>query len=186
MERNFLKGLGIADEAIEKIMAENGKDIEGLKATQTTAQTTIADLQKQIKDRDTQLDTLKKSSGDNEALKQQISTLQEQNKTKQTEFDTKLKQVKLDALLETRLMKEGAVNTKAVRALLDPSKISLDGDNLIGIDDQLKSLKETEKWAFGAPTKVQTALETGSPVKTDMDDVSKAFYAKNPDLKPTE
>ena len=35
--------------------------------------------------------------------------------------------------------------------MLDSSKISLDGDNLIGIDEQLKVLKENEKWAFAEP-----------------------------------
>lgn len=32
MKRDFLESLGIASEAIDKIMAENGKDIEGAKA----------------------------------------------------------------------------------------------------------------------------------------------------------
>ena len=32
MKRDFLESLGIASEAIDKIMAENGKDIEGIKA----------------------------------------------------------------------------------------------------------------------------------------------------------
>ena len=81
MKREFLKELGLADEAIEKIMAENGKDINELKTAGTAAQTTIADLQKQISDRDKQLETLKKSSGDNEALQAQITELQAANKT---------------------------------------------------------------------------------------------------------
>ena len=32
MKRDFLKELGIAEEAIDKIMAENGRDIEAAKA----------------------------------------------------------------------------------------------------------------------------------------------------------
>ena len=32
MKREFLKELGIEDEVIDKIMDENGKDIEGLKS----------------------------------------------------------------------------------------------------------------------------------------------------------
>ena len=59
-----------------------------------------------------------------------------------------MKQLKIDSLLEARLMKEGAVNTKAVRALLDTTKITIDGENLVGIDDQLTGLKESDKWAF--------------------------------------
>lgn len=91
MKREFLKELGLADEAIEKIMSENGKDINELKTASTTAQTTIADLQKQISDRDKQLETLKKSSGDNEALQAQITELQVANKTAKAEYDAQVK-----------------------------------------------------------------------------------------------
>ena len=48
-------------------------------------------------------------------------------------------------------MSEGAVDTRAVRALLDMSKIHLDGDNLIGADEQISALKKDKAWAF--PTK---------------------------------
>jgi len=109
--------------------------------------------------------------------------LQTANTTAQTDFDTKLKQIKLDSALETRLIKEGAVNTKAVKALLNIDKISMDGDNLIGLDEQLTPLKEAEKWAFGEAQPVSTALPHGNPVATDLSDVEKAFMAKNPDIK---
>lgn len=97
MKREFLKEFGLADDAIEKIMAENGKDINELKTASTTAQTTIADLQKQIGDRDKQLETLKKSSGDNEALQTQITELQTANKTAKAEYEEKLKQLKVES-----------------------------------------------------------------------------------------
>lgn len=114
----------------------------------TAAETAKKQLEEQLKERNAQLETLKKSAGDNETLKAEIAKLQQANTTAQAEFDAKLKTAQLDYQLEARLMKEGAINTKAVKALLDSSKISLDGENLIGIDDQLKTLKEKEKWAF--------------------------------------
>lgn len=56
MERKFLESLGIEKEAIDKIMAENGKDIEAQKAltaaeTQkvTAANNTIKQLQDAVK-----------------------------------------------------------------------------------------------------------------------------------------
>ena len=49
-------------------------------------------------------------------------------------------------------MNAGAVNITAVGALLDMSKISLDEKgNLVGADEQIKALKETQKWAFIQP-----------------------------------
>lgn len=110
MKREFLKELGLADEAIEKIMAENGKDINELKTAGTTAQTTIADLQKQIGDRDKQLETLKKSSGDNEALQTQIAELQAANKTAKAEYEDKLKQLKVESEIGEVLAGKAFVN----------------------------------------------------------------------------
>ena len=149
MERKFLKDLGLADEAIEKIMAENGKDINGLKAASEASKTTLADLQKQISERDKQLETLKKSSGDNEALKKQISDLQTANKTTKAEYEANLKKVTLGNKIDFALLGARAKNTKAVRALLDESKISLDGENVLGLKEQLEQVRKENPYLFG-------------------------------------
>jgi len=176
MERKFLEDLGLEKEAIDKIMAENGNDINAQKKLTeaetgklTTANDTIKGLQ----------DAVKKFDGvDVEKLKGDITTLQ-------TKYDTDLKQTKRDFSLENRLIKEGAVNTKAVKALLDLDKISLDGDNLIGLDEQLKPLKESEKWAFGTVQQPNPpAPVAGAPAQVDLsalpDDqyFAKAFETK--------
>lgn len=106
-------------------------------------------LDGQIKDRDKQLETLKKSSGDNEALKQQITELQTANETAKSEYEANLKKITLDSKLETALLGARAKNTKAVRALLDESKISLDGDNVLGLDTQIEALKKDSAYLFG-------------------------------------
>lgn len=143
MKTEDLKAQGLTDEQIKYIMAENGKDIEAEKAKikvetekLTKANETIKSLQ----------ETVKKFDGvDVEKLKKDLADAE-------TKYNTELSAIKLNYALEARLAKEGAVNSKAVKALLDKSKISLDGDNLIGIDEQLKVLKEKEKWAFTQPT----------------------------------
>lgn len=168
MERKFLKDLGLADDAIEKVMTENGKDINELKSAGETAKTTLADLQKQISDRDKQLDTLKKSSGDNEALKKQITDLQEANKTAKTDYEANLKKVTLDSKVETALLGAKAKNTKAVRALLDESKISLDGDNVLGLNEQVEKLKTDAAYLFGdAQTQNPPPPAKGEPPKPE-------------------
>ena len=168
MERKFLKDLGLADDVIEKVMAENGKDINELKSAGETAKTTLADLQKQIKDRDKQLEALKTSSGDNEALKKQITDLQAANKTAKTEYDANLKKIALDGKVETALLGAKAKNPKAVRALLDESKISLDGENVLGLADQLAALQKSDAYLFGdARTQNPPPPVDGDPSKLD-------------------
>ena len=138
-------GNAYTEEIDKKVSAEIGKgfisrtDFNTLNETKKT-------LEGQLADRDKQLEELKKA--DPEKLQAEITRLQGENTATKEKLEADLKAVKLNFALESKLAKEGAVNTKAVRALLDSSKISLDGENLIGVDEQLKTLKETERWAF--------------------------------------
>lgn len=91
---------------------------------------------------------------DAKELQNEIAHLQDENKKAQESYAAALKQVKLDSALDSKLLAAKAVNVRAVKALLDHEKISLDGDNLLGVDEQLKQLKEKEKWAFA---------DTGTP-----------------------
>lgn len=118
----------------------------------TTLETTHNDLKTQLTDRDKQLETLKAAAGDNEKLKQEIIRLQGVNTQAITDAEAKVKQMQLDHSIDAALIKAGAVNTTAVKALLDGSKLSLDTNgNLIGADEQIKGLQEKEKWAFTQP-----------------------------------
>ncbi len=139
MERKFLEDLKIEKETIDKIMAENGKDIEVEKAKTTaeankltTASQTIKNLQ----------DTVKKFDGvDVEKLKTDVSTWE-------TKYNTDLSKLKLEYALESALVTGKAKNTKAVKALLDVDKIKLDGDKLLGLEDQLTELKKKDAYLF--------------------------------------
>lgn len=91
-------------------------------------------------------------------LQAEISRLKQENEA----AEQKYQQALLDHAVESRLMSEGAVDVRAVRALLDMSKIRLDGDNLIGADEQISALKKEKAWAF--PTKESKAPEINGAV----------------------
>lgn len=152
MKRDFLKELELDDEVIGKIMAEHGKTVNSIKeqADQVDGlNSQIEDYKQQIKDRDKQLEDLKKQSGDNQELKDQIKQMEKDNQQVQDDLNQKLEQQKKESKLELALKDAQARNPKAVKALLDSDKISLDGDNLIGLEDQLKGLKESDAYLFG-------------------------------------
>ncbi len=137
-----------SDDIDKKVSEEIGKAFVS-RADFNTKNEEAKTLKNQLAERDTQLEELKKV--DAAGLQAKITELQTANTDAQKKYDADLKAAKLDFALETHLVKEGAVNTKAVRALLDASKISLDGENLVGLDEQLKALKEKETWAFSPP-----------------------------------
>lgn len=127
---------------------------------------TKKDLERQIADRDGQLETLKKAAGDSETLRQQIGDLQAKNKTAAEDYARSLK----DYALESRLKADGAVNVKAVRALLDESKIAFQNGELIGYDEAVKPAK-AESWAFAQQTPPSGA--GGNPPADDVDNKPK-------------
>lgn len=102
-----------------------------------------------VKERDKQLETLKASTGDVEALKNQIATLQTENATAAKAHEAEIKSLKIDTAVELALSAAKAKNVKAVKALLDLDKAELDADGTVkGLADQIKKLAEAPDSGF--------------------------------------
>lgn len=139
MKTEFLKELGLNEEQVKAVMAENGKDIEAEKTKAGEAQKQLETANNTIKELQ---DAAKKFDGaDPEALKKQISDLQ-------AKYDKDLAATKTASALEVALMKAGAKNVKAVKALLNEADIKLDGDKLLGLEAQLEALKKENDFLF--------------------------------------
>lgn len=152
MNREELKSLGLTDEQIDKVMAAHGQVVNATKQELQTVTTDRDNLKQQLSDRDTQLTNLKKEVKDNEELTNRITQLEQDNKTTKTDYEEKLKQQAFEHKLESTLSGAKVKNIKAVKALLDLDSIKLDGDKLLGLDDQLNSLKEKESYLFEQET----------------------------------
>lgn len=153
-------GDAYTEETDKKVSEQIGKDFvarQDFNALNEEKKT----LNATIKARDAQIVELGKV--DAAGLQAKIAELQAANTAAQAEYDTQVKKLRTDTLIEAKLAKEGAVNTKAVRALLNLDKISLDGENLVGLDDQLTALKTTEKWAFTPAAQGKSGQLQGKP-----------------------
>ncbi|MGU8983498.1 phage scaffolding protein [Clostridium perfringens] len=105
-------------------------------------------LETDIKDRDTQLEDLKKSAGDNAALKQQIESLQADNKKKDEDYQAELKDLKLTNAIKLAIA-DSAQDVDLVSSLIDKSKLILADDGKVtGLDEQVTSLKENKSFLF--------------------------------------
>lgn len=160
MKRKELEDLGLSKEQVDSVIKINGTDIENAKATSaaeiTNLTTENTSLSGQIKERDKQLEDLKKSTGDNEALQKQIQELQTANTQLTENHEKEMQQLKLDTAVEKALTDGGAKNVKAVRALLelgDDMKFEKDG-TVKGLADQIEKLKADEgsKFLFNEQT----------------------------------
>ena len=143
MKREFLKGLELSDEAIDKIMAEHGKAVNEFK----TQAESVEDFKNQIAGRDEQLKELKKVSTGNDELQAKLKELQELNDRTKTEYEERLQKQSFDFALD-RSLSTSVKNTKAVKALLDLDILKIENDQLVGLNEQLEKLKETDGYLF--------------------------------------
>ena len=149
MKREFLLGLQegepLSKEAIDAIMAENGRDIEatralfadydGLKAELTAAKATIAQMEE----------------GNQRAMEE------------------KVRQVEFSYLLKQAVAQKGGRNQKAVEALLDLQAIQTAEKPEEALQDALSALQKEEPWLFLSQTPPPYAAHTGaqSPRKNE-------------------
>lgn len=106
------------------------------------------EYKKMIDERDKQLKDLSEKAKGNEELSKQIEQLKEQNSNTSKKFEEKLQKQAFDFSLEKALTNAKAKNVKALKALLNMENIKLDGENLLGLEDQLKTLQESDAYLF--------------------------------------
>lgn len=152
MKREELKALGLEGDVIDSIMAIHGKDIEANKAKVTQLEEQVNTLNTNIKERDTQLETLKKSTGDVESLKAQIASLQETNTTQANEYQNKMKDLQITSAIKLAL-NDKVHDADLVSGLLAKDKLVINDDgSIIGLDDQINNLKTSKAFLFKAET----------------------------------
>jgi|SRR5690625_141097 len=147
MNREFLKEQGLNDEQIEAVMKEHGKTVNSTKEELETVTTERDNLKEQLDDRDTQLANLKKEVKDNEELTNRITDLENENKEQKEQFETKLKDNAITNAIKLALA--GKVHDEELAAsLIDKEKLVIDGDKIVGLDEQVEGLKESKSFLF--------------------------------------
>lgn len=198
-KEDFIK-LGFSEEDAKKAADASQEELKGFipKVRFDEVNTEKKKLEDTVSERDTQLETLKNSTGDVEAMKKQIEDLQTDNKTKDETHAAEIKQLKVDAAITAAITAAKGKNEKAVKALLELEDVKLLDDGTVkGLDDQIKKLLEADdtKFLFNTETKKTKikGAEPGEAGKEDPDnkvDVSKmnyeelaAYLAENPDAE---
>ena len=76
MKRDFLEGLGLDKDTVDKILDENSRDIGREKQKADQAKEDLNAARQQLADRDKDIEDLRKSSGDAESVRKQLEDLQ--------------------------------------------------------------------------------------------------------------
>lgn len=165
LKKTDLIELGATEELAESVLKAISAEITGNfipKSRFDEVNQAKKNAEELLKERDGQLEALKKSNVDLEQLRAEISKLQETNKTAAEEYQANIKKMQLDNAIDLALRDARAKNSKAVRSLLDFDGVKLDNDGtLSGLEEQLNKLKQSEGYLFDSVEQQPAAKITG-------------------------
>lgn len=153
MKRKFLEDLGLEEEVVNKIMAENGKDLNDLKAKVDDLNEQIAVKETTIKQKNEKITELEKV--DIEALKKEQFDLGKAEGSK--EVENFKRQNAIDKVYDTEFEVDGkkykVKDKKGLQGYLDNEKIKYENDQVSGLVEQFSEIVKTSPYLFETDTK---------------------------------
>lgn len=142
MKRKFLEDLGLESDAIEKIMAEAGKDVTSLKAR-------VDDLTEQINVKDTTISEKNNKIAELEKVDVEAIKNQEYERGK-AEGSKEIEVFKKQNALDKALQGYKAKDTSILSKMLDMEKVKFNDKYEIveGLEEQITPLKESHDYLF--------------------------------------
>ena len=147
MKTEFLKELGLEQDVINKIMAENGKDIAAEQAKTAKAEGERDNFKDQLATATTSLEKFK--DVDPTAMQSEIDKLNQQLKDKDAEYAAKEADRAFSETLKEAIKTAGGRNEKSVMALLDIDSLKASKDQSTDIKKALDEVKKSDAYMFG-------------------------------------
>lgn len=183
MKRKFLEDLGLEADAIEKIMAESGKDITPLKAK-------IDDLEEQIAIKETTI--TEKNNKITELEKVDIEAIKKQAKEEgiaegSKEIENFKKQNAIDKIYNEEFEVDGkkykVKDKKGLQGYLDNEKIKYENNQVTGLVEQFSEIVKTSPYLFETDTKNPQFADTTPGTNQNKDSENALRQAMGLELK---
>jgi len=121
-----------------------------------------------------QLKEIEKKAKGNEELENTIKELRADNEKKDLDYQATIKAKDKSFAIQNAIKDEQGKNIKAISALLDMDKITVDDKGITGLSDQLKALKDSDAYLFGEDKIVGSPghipeSDKGTPQPKDLD-----------------
>lgn len=157
MQRKFLEELGLEKEVIDKIMSENGKDIESSKHR----------IEAERDNYKTQLETaqaaLKEFEGvDVKELNGKISQLTADLSAKESEYQAKIADMEFNSVLEAAIGGAKAKNADFVKAVLDIDTLKSSKNQSEDIKAAIAKAKSEYSYIFESSEPVNNPVAPGN------------------------
>lgn len=148
--KELLKSAGVDESKIDGLIGDVNKELPKHfvpKSQYNEISEAKKKAEKDVTDRDKQIEELGKTAGLSEELKKQIQTLTTENKEAADKHAAEMKELQLTNAIKSAL--NGKVHDESlVAGLFDKAKLVVDGDKVVGLDDQLKTLQESKAFLF--------------------------------------
>ncbi|MFR8744135.1 MAG: phage scaffolding protein [Peptoniphilus sp.] len=142
MKREFLEGLGLEKDVIDKIMEENGKDINAEKAKATAKDDEIKTLKEQVDTANKEIKSYKDM--DIDEIKQSVETW----KATAKEHEKAYQKLKNDTALKDAVRTYDTVDEDVLMKLIDRDSLKFSEDGISGLKEQIEGLKEAKPYLF--------------------------------------
>ena len=169
MKREFLEDLGLEKDVIDKIMDENGKDINAEKAKLTAKDEEIETLKGQVEEANKEIESYKDMNIDD------IKASADEWEAKAKENEKALQTLKNDTALKDAVRAYDTVDEEVLLKLINRDEVKFDDDGISGLDDQVKALKESKPYLFkeaGGGNSEDDRFNSHIPPDSDGDGVS--------------
>ena len=169
MKRKFLEDLGLEEEIVNKIIAENGKDITTLKAKVDDLTEQIGVKETTIKQKNEKIKELEEV--DIEALKTEQYELGKKEGSK--EVESFKRQNAIDKVYEKEFEVDGkkykVKDKRGLQGYLDDKKIKYENDEVTGLVEQFSEIVKTSPYLFETDTKNPQFADSTPGTKPDTD-----------------
>lgn len=142
MKREYLKSLELSEEIIDKIMDENGKDVEAVKNKYAD----YDNIKVQLKEANKQIENFKNM--DIDKIKQAADDWKSKFDKSKQEHQRQLEELIKETAIKTAIA-DKAQDIDIVAKLFDTDKITVDETGRVsGVDEQLTAMQESKKFLF--------------------------------------
>lgn len=170
MKRKFLEDLGLEGDAIEKIMAEAGKDVTSLKAR-------VDDLTEQLNVKETTISEKNNKIAELEKVDIEAIKKSEYERGK-TEGSKEIEDFKKQNALDKALLNYKAKDASILSKMLDMEKVKYNDKFEIveGLEEQINSIKESHDYLFDSDNPLPTF--TGDIKQPGKTQITKEIFNK--------
>lgn len=180
MKREFLRGLGLEDDIVQKIIDEHHDTLRKKENEIESLNDQLKAANDEIANRDQQITELQSKVGDNDELKSEL----EQYKVKNNEYESKLKETQLNSAIKLAVAKD-ANDASDILAFINKDELTLKDDgNVKGLDKAIGALKESKPYLFSSSKATGSSPQQGDSLtgKPTKEDFSKMSYTEQVEL----